>query len=77
MSRENDDLMQKAIDEMNRQFPKRRVKMVIEFEADLDPVSGMFDNSDDWMKVIEHDLKRNRHYNPSVTFRSIVVKKGE
>jgi len=44
---------------------KKRFKIVIEFEGDIDMVPGWGDNTADWVRMIARDFERQTHYNTS------------
>lgn len=44
---------------------RKRIKILV--EVDLDPVPGLFNKPEDWVKFIRRDLEDNTgHYNPTV-----------
>jgi hypothetical protein len=44
----------------------QRVKFVVEYEVDLDPVSGWGDNFNDWFKVATKNFADQGHYDTVV-----------
>lgn len=41
----------------------RRVKITLEFEADLDPVPGWGNKPEDWVGLLERNIPHQPHYN--------------